>query len=81
MLGGILAQRNLISKVCKQLAIFIEMPKEVKMLLKAANIKKRHLKNEEMAMKTFEIIQKAFSSHTHSLMDLFKKRRKSTISK
>jgi hypothetical protein len=57
------------------------MPMEVKMILKAANIKKKDLKNADMAMKTFEIIQKAFSDHTKSLMSLVKKRKTSTMSR
>jgi hypothetical protein len=57
------------------------MPMEVKMILKAANIKKKDLKNADMAMKTFEIIQKAFSDHTKNLMCLVKKRKTSILSK
>ena len=56
------------------------MPKEIKHLLKAANIKKRHLKNKEVALKTYDIIQKALSSHAFKIMDLFQKKRKSSIS-
>ena len=48
------------------------MPKEIKLILKAANIKKRHLRNTDVAVKTFDIIQKALSSHTLKVMDLFK---------
>eukprot|EP00344_Euplotes_crassus_P004469 CAMPEP_0197002806 /NCGR_PEP_ID=MMETSP1380-20130617/7226_1 /TAXON_ID=5936 /ORGANISM="Euplotes crassus, Strain CT5" /LENGTH=254 /DNA_ID=CAMNT_0042421095 /DNA_START=567 /DNA_END=1327 /DNA_ORIENTATION=+ len=55
------------------------MPKEIKLLLKAANIKKRHLKNEEVALKTFDIIQKALASHTIKVMDMFKRKRDSQI--
>lgn len=53
------------------------MPKEIRSILKAANIKKRHLKNKDLALKTFDIIQKALSSHTANLMAMFKERKES----
>mmetsp|Transcript_947 Transcript_947/g.823 ORF Transcript_947/g.823 Transcript_947/m.823 type:complete len:177 (-) Transcript_947:44-574(-) len=56
---------------------FKEMPKEIKIILKAANIKKRHLNNADVASKTFDIIQKALSFHSLKVIDMFKKRRES----
>lgn len=45
------------------------MPKEIRALLKAANIKKRDLKNKDVVLKTFDIIQKAIANHTQGVMN------------
>lgn len=58
----------------------VELPKEFKKIFKAAKIRKKDLKNEEFALKTFEIIQKAMASHTQDLMNLFQTNRRSKIS-
>jgi hypothetical protein len=55
----------------------LELPKEFKMIFKAAKIRKKDLKNEEFALKTFEIIKKAMASHTQDLMNLFQTDRRS----
>lgn len=61
--------------------IFIDMPMEIKAILKAAKIKKSHLKNEAIAMQTYEIIQKALSSHTTQLMEMLNNKRSTRLSK
>lgn len=56
------------------------MPMEIKAILKAAKIKKSHLKNEAIAMQTYEIIQKALSSHTSQLMEMLNNKRATRVS-
>jgi hypothetical protein len=55
----------------------LELPKKFKMIFKAAKIRKKDLKNEEFALKTFEIIKKTMLSHTQDVMNLFQTDRRS----
>ena len=61
----------------KKLFNFKEIPQEIVSALKAAKIKKRHLKNKQVALQAYDIIQKALALHTYEIMNELNEHRKS----